>query len=485
MKIYIYCKCRLGNPHPGASFATLYSNAMKSIKQKLKRLEDRTKKWRLNSRRLVRIIKGKVKAGRAGTCKVEAVATGTFPQLPVEVWENVINHLWDDQDALEVCICVCRAWYPPSRFHLHRQINIGSVQGVKAYVKVLKQTPEWSGWAHDMTVGCKDLSVLWPAALLLARKLPRLVRLTIKDSEWKPWTMHKDIFLHLSAFSITRLDLFHVTFPSLTVFGRLVCTLPGLVELKCDRLNFTHDHFHHETFGLYDNRLKIRSLSLQGGLYVRPNKLIDFLAHPCISNTLQKLVIDVSIYIAESQYEWGCQRLLDAASGSLSELRLDLPPSIPRGDEKVSAAALSFAYNTSLRRLWLTFYDISRNLDPLSQVLLSIKSGELREIVIVFRWSSSAIEINELKNKMKDLLTIYKTALYEKIDKYLASDSFGVLSRVEFALSPWHVRFEGRVVDDTVIKELWKQNLPLLFPRLTERGIFRATVRGLWYEGNF
>ncbi|KZT01631.1 uncharacterized protein LAESUDRAFT_611880, partial [Laetiporus sulphureus 93-53] len=176
----------------------------------------------------------------------------TLPQLPVEVWENVIDHLWADQWALWECRLVCRAWYPPSRFYLLKYITMRSVKGVKAYAKELKQTPELSKRRHHMTISGNqrtDMSVLWPAATMLARKLPRLETLDIRWSEWKPWTMHRDVFLHLSGFSsVTRLHLSDVTFPSITVFGRLVCALPRLVALTCEDLEFTQDQFHRDIF---------------------------------------------------------------------------------------------------------------------------------------------------------------------------------------------------------------------------------------------
>ncbi|KZT08114.1 uncharacterized protein LAESUDRAFT_609320, partial [Laetiporus sulphureus 93-53] len=174
-----------------------------------------------------------------------------LPQLPIEVWENVINHLWDDQNTLKECRLVCRAWLPPSRFHLRRWVMIRTVNGVKAYAKVLKQTPELSKRPHNMTIEGSlrgVLSSLSMAAILLARKLPQLATLTIRNSYWQPWTMHNDIFLHLSTFSVTRLVVFNVRFPSITVFGRLVCALPCLVELECTCLIFEHDHFHRDAF---------------------------------------------------------------------------------------------------------------------------------------------------------------------------------------------------------------------------------------------
>ncbi|KZT01309.1 uncharacterized protein LAESUDRAFT_484923 [Laetiporus sulphureus 93-53] len=168
-----------------------------------------------------------------------------------------------------------------------------------------------------------DPSALSAAAIMLAHKLPQLETLSIQWSKWEPWTMHSGIFLQLpAAFSVTRLLLIEVTFPSITVFGCLVCALPCLVELKCCYLTFTHDYFHGDTFGPYCNRVNIRSLSFEED-HLPPEKLIDFLTHPCISSRLQRLIINDKRQPADGK-QWKYQRLLDAASTSLSELRLDL-----------------------------------------------------------------------------------------------------------------------------------------------------------------
>ncbi|KZT08143.1 uncharacterized protein LAESUDRAFT_724148 [Laetiporus sulphureus 93-53] len=114
---------------------------------------------------------------------------------------------------------------------------------------MLKQMPAWSERAHDMTISVAAMD---------------------------------DAQRHLPASS--RL-LRSVTFPSITVFGCLFCTLPGLVDRGCFSLHLTHDHFHHEAFGPYHNCVKIRSLTL-GDALIGSEKLMDFLAHPCISSSL-------------------------------------------------------------------------------------------------------------------------------------------------------------------------------------------------------
>ncbi|KZT04931.1 uncharacterized protein LAESUDRAFT_760673 [Laetiporus sulphureus 93-53] len=120
---------------------------MASSEQQLKHI---TKASGDNVQRLALVVNGGV--GPVTLARPQG-ARRPLPQLPIEVWENVINHLWDAQRTLRRCtINVCRAWYPPSRFHLRVQIKIKSVEDVKAYAKMLKQTPKWSGRAHDMTM---------------------------------------------------------------------------------------------------------------------------------------------------------------------------------------------------------------------------------------------------------------------------------------------------------------------------------------------
>ncbi|KZT00705.1 uncharacterized protein LAESUDRAFT_529290 [Laetiporus sulphureus 93-53] len=343
---------------------------MDSIEWKLKRLADGTKRWRLfNSQQLAGTTKERDTAGRTASSEAESelesevesdweseaqlvvepevqpVSTRTVPQLPMEVCENVIDHLWDDQRALRQCTRVCRAWYPPSRVHLHRQITISSVEDVQAYAKKLKQTPELSKRPHNMAMmgggdWRSDLSVLSTAAILLAPKLPRMETLEISMSEWKPWTMHRDIFLHLSCFSVTRLNLYRVTFSSINVFGRFVCALRALVELELRDVEFIRDEFHRDTFGLYRNRVNIRFLLLGAVSRMRPENLMDFLTHPCISSRLQRLIIDDSPSGTEKQDQSKCQQLLDAASGSLLELPLVLPYSGQQTHTEVSAAGV-------------------------------------------------------------------------------------------------------------------------------------------------
>ncbi|KAL6308044.1 hypothetical protein BKA93DRAFT_596629, partial [Sparassis latifolia] len=45
-------------------------------------------------------------------------------KLPLEVWEHVMDYLWDDHLALEACSHACRAWFPRVERHLFRRITL-------------------------------------------------------------------------------------------------------------------------------------------------------------------------------------------------------------------------------------------------------------------------------------------------------------------------------------------------------------------------
>lgn len=112
-----------------------------------------------------------------------------------------------------------------------------------------------------------------PFAPMLAGKLTRLDDFWIMAAVWMPGLMHYNTFLFFSAFtSVTRLGLIEVTFPTVLTFGRLVCSLPNLVHLRCRSLKFMTPTFDAEKFHVPHTKLTVLTTD-GGGL----NAIIDFL----------------------------------------------------------------------------------------------------------------------------------------------------------------------------------------------------------------
>ncbi|KZT04941.1 uncharacterized protein LAESUDRAFT_782067 [Laetiporus sulphureus 93-53] len=193
-----------------------------------------------------------------------------LPVLPADVWENVIDHIRDNSNALTACTLVCRTWYPRSRFYLLREVWFHSQGDVRICSRMLKKTPQLSKRVEQMIIqGSAHLGEQKPepvphlstAAMMLARKVPRLKKLSI----WQTSTIHRDTFLHLFAFtSISHLNLASVMFPSIAVFGLLICALRSLIGLDCWGLTFMQGTLNSTVFGAHRDPVKIRELSLNG-----------------------------------------------------------------------------------------------------------------------------------------------------------------------------------------------------------------------------
>lgn len=48
----------------------------------------------------------------------------TSMKIPPELADNIMDYLYDDKHALAHCSLVCRAWLPPTRYHLFRKISL-------------------------------------------------------------------------------------------------------------------------------------------------------------------------------------------------------------------------------------------------------------------------------------------------------------------------------------------------------------------------
>ncbi|PCH39565.1 hypothetical protein WOLCODRAFT_159159 [Wolfiporia cocos MD-104 SS10] len=168
--------------------------------------------------------------------------------MPLEVWEHVLDCLKDEPRTLRATEVVCKAWRPRSRFHLNSTgINdegsryLYGNEDAYPFGMLLQADPRGRRMLAFMYVEGRtaedgrqgSLAHLGTVAATLARFAPFLENFEIRNGQWMAGTIHQDVFLHLSAFtSVKELWLNGVTFPSITVFGRLVCSLGSLGRLE-------------------------------------------------------------------------------------------------------------------------------------------------------------------------------------------------------------------------------------------------------------
>ncbi|GBE83251.1 hypothetical protein SCP_0502990 [Sparassis crispa] len=72
--------------------------------------------------------------------------------LPPEIFDHIIDFLWDDPSALAACSLTCRTWLPTTRLHLFRSVTLGG--------------------AHH----CAQLNALLDASAAASTGIPRYIR---------------------------------------------------------------------------------------------------------------------------------------------------------------------------------------------------------------------------------------------------------------------------------------------------------------------
>lgn len=63
------------------------------------------------------------------------VGESTFP---LELYEHIMDHLWDDVRTLTACTLVCRAWVPTCRHHLFHTVTLNSVKDCARLNKLIE-----------------------------------------------------------------------------------------------------------------------------------------------------------------------------------------------------------------------------------------------------------------------------------------------------------------------------------------------------------
>lgn len=60
--------------------------------------------------------------------------------LPPELCDQILDHLWDDRAALEACSLTCRAWLATTRIHLFHSICLRDLRQCTRLERMLKGT---------------------------------------------------------------------------------------------------------------------------------------------------------------------------------------------------------------------------------------------------------------------------------------------------------------------------------------------------------
>lgn len=79
----------------------------------------------------------------------------TYPQmstLPPELFDETLDHLWDDPQSLHACMLTCRTWVPTARLHLFRTVRLSSPSSCKELHSILEVSPSLAWCVRKLTI---------------------------------------------------------------------------------------------------------------------------------------------------------------------------------------------------------------------------------------------------------------------------------------------------------------------------------------------
>jgi hypothetical protein len=165
---------------------------------------------------------------------------------PLEISEAIISHLHSDKRTLYACSLTCRSWVYASRSHIFSRIDLYS-WNIQRFLHVLQSPTRPGKYVRLLTLnegrGRFKAEPPWMSAALpvLTACLLGVKELCIRQMQWDLLDEPARTGI-LSGFKmVERLDLGHVSFPSLTQTLEFIGSFPSSNDLSYDVVVWSHD----------------------------------------------------------------------------------------------------------------------------------------------------------------------------------------------------------------------------------------------------
>ncbi|KAH9923261.1 uncharacterized protein B0H18DRAFT_474257 [Fomitopsis serialis] len=212
------------------------------------------------------------------------------PELPIEIQEQVLDHLHDDPSALKTCSQTCSAWLPTARLHFFRTVKLKKVRHCLRFLAVLESTSEASGGVgvgalvrelHLPTMGLRQRGrrkgQRYDLLCQILRHIPNTDTLVVRQFEWQnfldlasPKGADTDVdlrgvFTSVCAFPrLKTLVLQRTSVRTVREVLQLISAFPSLTTLRISEINdLILDDVHRDTTQSTDIRVCIQELRFE------------------------------------------------------------------------------------------------------------------------------------------------------------------------------------------------------------------------------
>ncbi|KAI0345311.1 hypothetical protein BDW22DRAFT_1390817 [Trametopsis cervina] len=294
--------------------------------------------------------------------------------LPPELFDETLDHLWDDPQTLQACSLTCRSWVPTARLHLFRTIRLSSLSSCTQFAEIIDAAPTVAWCVRKLTISAQYLGVDEDQNAIeddewvnqtqsIARSLGahgRVDTLALSRLRWntlEPAT--RDAFKAVFQ-TVKTLILFEVRFHTSGDVLDFLNAFPELEELYFHAVSWEHEFI---DTGAVSNRISTDRQAYQADkmqltyLFLDPRSSPTLVTEWVLSHPSEQRLRTIQLCWREMDNTKALGDLLKASGSSLERLQIEFPSGIP--EEAVLANHVSLAHNTSLRSLSFGGLDVS------------------------------------------------------------------------------------------------------------------------------
>ncbi|KAI0672510.1 hypothetical protein C8Q78DRAFT_1027674, partial [Trametes maxima] len=174
--------------------------------------------------------------------------TSTNVRFPQEICDKFIDCSRGDMDTLRQCALTCRSWFVRSRYHLYRTAVLGQHSQLSKFVRILrsKPSPDIPTLVEELVLALEPetpTTFVDSACVILARRLPRLHRITLVRQRMSYPSTQPAVRLSIRTTcciatfaTVTRVAFVDLVLASFNEVIRVITGLPNLSVLECRRL---------------------------------------------------------------------------------------------------------------------------------------------------------------------------------------------------------------------------------------------------------
>ncbi|KIP12287.1 hypothetical protein PHLGIDRAFT_98220 [Phlebiopsis gigantea 11061_1 CR5-6] len=304
-------------------------------------------------------------------------AVASYPILPAELFDETLDHLWDDPQALRACSLACRSWTPTTRLHLFRTVRLTSEASCTQLSSLISSTPAISRCVRKLTisaqysgVGADDRAMeddSWVnASAEIARAVGvhgRVNTLALSRLRWGSLAQDTRDAYEAVFKSVKTLLLFEVRFHASADVLQFLSAFPNLEELYFHAVSWDHESPAPTPSDSASDWLSTQPQSITADkmhltyLFLDPRSSPTLVTEWILSHPSEQKLRTIQLCWREIDNTKSIGDLLKASGSSLERLQVEFPSGI--AEEAVLHNHVSLVHNTSLRSLSFGGLDVT------------------------------------------------------------------------------------------------------------------------------